>query len=234
MCEEDHLILWAMYIEKYLAKGFGSFESIEGGYMDEAFTLFTDGTTLSLRLFEEQPRTVLMLLEHVLALNGFAAAATENSQNTELLKNLQTGHAYAILDVYYVDVEAGAANRGVAFKEILLRIRNPHGQKSPNVAWSNKNHSLWSRVSKATKERVGYHRLHSGEFFFAFSDFCRHFEILQICNNSLPPTAGVFVRGQQTTEVFTLDGCWELGYSAGGSDDHEHAPFVTNPSFVSK
>ncbi|KAG5666809.1 hypothetical protein PVAND_014819 [Polypedilum vanderplanki] len=163
---------WSALIEKAYAKLYGGYENLEGGFCAFALTDFTGGVSESYDLNVPKLNLFEMMLK---SFNRKALMNCDILSPSKSAFGLVSGHAYAITNVTtittknYINVQ-------------LIRVRNPWGSSAEwEGNWSD-NSKCWDNVSETEKAKVDYMKKGNGEFYISFSDFLKHFDILEICN----------------------------------------------------
>eukprot|EP01006_Ploeotia_vitrea_P041861 TRINITY_DN66582_c7_g1_i1.p1 TRINITY_DN66582_c7_g1~~TRINITY_DN66582_c7_g1_i1.p1 ORF type:complete len:1187 (+),score=612.75 TRINITY_DN66582_c7_g1_i1:159-3719(+) len=166
--------LWVMLLEKAYAKMHGgTYEGIEGGYVDQALVDLTGG--IASRIDMSKPSTqqeirtgglFATLLDYHESgyLMGAGSPAGEDSVAASRFGIVQ-GHAYSLLRVVEVD--------GLQ----LVQLRNPWGRQEWTGDYSD-NSPQWTRRLKA---KLGYTQADDGVFWMSFQDFVSHFEDIYVC-----------------------------------------------------
>uniref|UniRef100_H9GI64 Calpain 11 n=1 Tax=Anolis carolinensis TaxID=28377 RepID=H9GI64_ANOCA len=219
----EHDEFWMPLLEKAYAKLNGSYEAMNGGYMNEAFVDFTGGIgeTLSLKI----PNTKLFkTIRAALSRNSLMGAHIEVKRPEDIEKptpeGLVKGHAYSITGIHKIDFGEKVVR--------LLRLRNPWGYQEWTGRWSDKS-PLWSSLDPELLKKLHVRDRKDGEFWMQLVDFIRHFDVLEICHFS----------GDHTQEgshccwnVNCFQGCWIKGYTAGGCQTFQPwDTFWMNPQF---
>jgi len=192
--------LWSVLLEKAFAKFCGSYESLDGGQTAWAWQAMTGDPVHSLLktgdkwkrldltypvkpdhrrhvkfsvIDESHSSDELFVLMRFMRKRKAVLGASIISAKGEVKMEdvgLVCGHAYSILKVKEVT--------GMKF----VQLRNPWGSFEWKGAWSD--HSmLWDTYPKV-KEKLKYTKSDDGLFWMSFSDFCRHFGRLDVCDRS--------------------------------------------------
>jgi hypothetical protein len=184
--------MWCMLLEKAVAKVFGSYDNLDGGFSVWAFRAFT-GETDAFRWAKQQG----MWGKEMLVTDEFEPSPQQLSQ-TELFNTLKRysdqqylmcaeildrgdgtlanglgeRHAYSLLKVEEVD-----GNQ-------LLLLRNPWGWKAWNGRWADGD-SAWQNCPDCL--RVLRPRFaDNGLFWIDFEDFAQIFDNVEVCCRSMP------------------------------------------------
>ncbi|XP_060640324.2 calpain-12-like [Anolis sagrei] len=214
---------WMPLLEKAYAKLNGSYEAMNGGYMNEAFVDFTGGIgeTLSLKV----PNTKLFkTVQAALSRNSLMGAHIQVQRSEDMEKptpeGLVKGHAYSITGIHKMDFGEKVVR--------LLRLRNPWGYQEWTGRWSDKS-PLWSSLDPELRKKLHVRDRKDGEFWMQLVDFIRHFDVLEICHISAQdPQEGA----RCCWNVNCFQGCWVKGHTAGGCQTFQPwDTFWMNPQF---
>ena len=145
--------IWAMLIEKGMAKGYGGYKSLIGGTVDTALTDLTGGGSIVYDLREGEIRNMLNSGElwtemcHF-ADNGYLMGAGSHSGSDADINayGIVQGHAYAILDCIQVDPYTR-----------LVQLKNPWGETEWKGDWSD-NSAKWQGPAKQQIEAMQIQR----------------------------------------------------------------------------
>lgn len=164
---------WVQVIEKAYAKLHGSYDSIEGGYVNDGLVDLTGGIGGQIRLHEKSAKkeindgTMWATLKglardgHLLGCGSGAGKDTDISD-----QGIVKGHAYSLLRVEEVDGHR------------LVQLRNPWGNTEWMGKWSDGDEESWTQ--KMTK-KLGHTSADDGTFWMAFEDFVLHYRCVYIC-----------------------------------------------------
>ncbi|XP_072286230.1 calpain-2 catalytic subunit-like [Pyxicephalus adspersus] len=212
---------WPALLEKAYAKLNGSYEALEGGWVNEAFVDFTGGVDESIDL-KTPPPNLFYIIQTAVEKRSLMGTSIniQNPYETEMRtpEGLVKGHAYSIIGVSEVEHN----NRRIP----LIKLRNPWGEVEWNGRWSD-NSQLWSLLDNALKDKLQV-KGEDGEFWMQMDDFLRYFDTLEIC--TLTPDSAY----SNTTKPWknnSYTGKWVRGHNAGGCRNHR-ATFWTNPQFL--
>ncbi|XP_054856079.1 calpain-12-like [Eublepharis macularius] len=198
---------WMPLLEKAYAKLNGSYEAMNGGYMNEAFVDFTGGIGETIPLKTPNPelfRTIKQAVRKRSMMGAHIQVKGLHEREANTAEGLVKGHAYSITGVHKLDVEGK--------KVKLLRLRNPWGEVEWRGRWSD--HSpLWSYLDPALKNKLCVSK-EDGEFWMQLVDFVRHFDVLEICH--LRADAIQEEGAPSSWNISCFQGCWVKGYTAGG------------------
>nr|XP_056701736.1 calpain-12 [Euleptes europaea] len=214
---------WMPLLEKAYAKLNGSYEAMNGGYMNEAFVDFTGGIGEAIHLKTPNP-TLFRTIKEALSKRSMMGAhiqvkgLQEREANTP--EGLVKGHAYSIMAVHKLDMEGK--------KVKLIRLRNPWGKVEWQGRWSD--HSpLWLYLDPALQNKLRVSK-EDGEFWMQLVDFVRHFDILEICH--LSADALLEEEAPLCWNISCFQGCWVRGYTAGGHQSfNPWGTFWMNPQY---
>uniref|UniRef100_A0A672H5P9 Calpain-2 catalytic subunit n=1 Tax=Salarias fasciatus TaxID=181472 RepID=A0A672H5P9_SALFA len=213
---------WSALLEKAYAKVNGCYEALSGGSTTEGFEDFTGGIAEVHELRKENPRVLFHIIQKALnrgSLLGCSIDITSSSDSEAVTyEKLVKGHAYSLTGATAVEYQGEL--------EELIRMRNPWGQVEWTGAWSD-NSAQWRYISDEDRERLS-HRSEDGEFWMSFSDFCRHYSRVEICN--LTPDA-LTDDSISKWALSKYEGSWRRGSTAGGCRNYPNS-FWTNPQFV--
>jgi calpain-15 len=180
---------WVPFIEKALAKMYGSYESIGKGACAEGLQTLTGEPcevlylrSVSTRITTVNPfftsnpddKTIIWNKIFQSKNNGYLMTTlcyNENLADAVFDKyGLLNRHIYSILDVkeFY-------ETNGTKYK--LLRLRNPWGHKEWKGAWSDN----WSQWPNHVKAQVSVYNKDDGCFWISFEDVMKYFYDITIC-----------------------------------------------------
>ncbi|XP_063793936.1 calpain-2 catalytic subunit-like [Pseudophryne corroboree] len=212
---------WPALLEKAYAKLNGSYEALNGGWVNEAFVDFTGGVDESVDLKTPPPNLYKIIQTAVEKRSLMGASINILNQNESEMRTpegLVKGHAYSIIGVSEVEYNGR--------RILLLRLRNPWGKVEWNGRWSD-NSPLWSQLDNTLWEKL-HVKGEDGEFWMQMDDFLRYFDTLEICNLS-PDSAGT--DAPQPWNASSFHGKWVRGHNAGGCRNYR-GTFWTNPQFL--
>eukprot|EP00930_Biecheleria_cincta_P039443 TRINITY_DN27122_c0_g1_i1.p1 TRINITY_DN27122_c0_g1~~TRINITY_DN27122_c0_g1_i1.p1 ORF type:complete len:1791 (-),score=286.76 TRINITY_DN27122_c0_g1_i1:25-5397(-) len=189
---------WVQVLEKAYAKLHGSYDSIEGGFVNDGLVDMTGGIGEQIRLQDSKASlhdgTLWSQLKglnedgHLLGCGSSAGSDTDISS-----MGIVQGHAYSILRVEEID-----GNR-------LMQVRNPWGSTEWKGKWSDGDKASWTQRMKS---KLDYVNKDDGAFWIAFEDFVVHFRNIYICRVFNESWNRRFVEGE-----------WK-GTSAGGCSNY--------------
>nr|XP_023967323.1 calpain-12 [Chrysemys picta bellii] len=203
-CQSDEF--WMPLLEKAYAKLNGSYEAMNGGYMNEAFVDFTGGIGETYELKMPNPelfKIIRAALRKRSLMGAHIKVTRQEDMEGHTAEGLVKGHAYSITAFRKLD------HRGKKLK--LLRLRNPWGEVEWNGRWSDHS-SLWAGLDPQLQKSLQV-RKEDGEFWMQMDDFLRYFDALEIC--SLTPDLLEEEKGVGWN-VHSFQGRWSTGYTAGG------------------
>ncbi|KAK6925768.1 Peptidase C2, calpain, catalytic domain, partial [Dillenia turbinata] len=201
--------LWVSLLEKAYAKLHGSYEALEGGFVQDALVDLTGGAGEEIDMRSARAQIDLAsgrLWSQLLRFKqeGFLLGAGSPSGSDVHISSsgIVQGHAYSLLQVREVDGHK------------LVQIRNPWANE---VEWN----GPWSDSSPEWTDRMKHKLKHvpqskDGIFWMSWQDFQIHFRSIYVCR-VYPPEMRYSVHGQ-----------WR-GYTAGGCQDYD--TWHQNPQF---
>jgi len=170
--KSDDREIWAMLMEKSLAKYEGGYSNLVGGLLENALKFWTGKkcTTYKQENFNEN----WYYLHNAIKSKFIVCAGTLNKQgktDQDELNGIYYGHAYSILDVKHY------TESGHDLKMVLLR--NPWGNKEWQGDYSDDS-LLWN---DELKKFFNYHLVttDNGIFWMKFEDFSKYFGSFTIC-----------------------------------------------------
>ncbi|KAG8448830.1 hypothetical protein GDO86_015775 [Hymenochirus boettgeri] len=192
----------------------GSYEALDGGFINEAFVDFTGGLDETIDL-NAPPPNLFHLIQKAVKKRSLLGASIE-IQNQFYRENvtpqgLVKAHAYSIIATFEMELNGR--------KIKLLRLRNPWGKVEWTGPWCD-NSPSWSQVDFALRKQLQV-RGEDGEFWIQMEDFLRFFNILEVCN--LTPDS-LMEDCPHPWNTNTFLGRWVIGHNAG--------TFWTNPQFL--
>ncbi|XP_056395918.1 calpain-1 catalytic subunit-like isoform X2 [Hyla sarda] len=212
---------WPALLEKAYAKLNGSYEALNGGWLNEAFVDFTGGLDESVDL-KAAPQGLFQMIQKAVEKRSLMGAAINISNQSEsemrTPEGLVKGHAYSIIGVAEVEYNG----RRIP----LLRLRNPWGEVEWNGRWSD-NSTQWLLLNNATRQELQV-KCDDGEFWMQMDDFMRYFDTLEIC--SLTPDLACCDYAHPWNGN-SFEGKWVRGHNAGGCRNYK-GTFWTNPQFL--
>ncbi|CAF5028521.1 unnamed protein product [Rotaria sp. Silwood1] len=175
--------MWAPLLEKAYAKIHGSYQTLDGGEMNEALINMTAGLDENFNLFklnaekDKQPNSkeaIKRIMYQAFAKNsmlGCSIGADPSKSEEKLSSDLIAGHAYTVIDAQEI------TNNDQ--KVSLVKLRNPWGKNGEfNGDWSKR----WNTVSDEEKEKLKNKDLNDGEFWMSWDDFFSNFHGLYMCH----------------------------------------------------
>ena len=221
----DENELWPMLLEKAYARFHGSFEAINGGFVDVGLVDFTGGFGGQIDFKESRIEInsgalFKRLLEY--HNSGFLmGAGSPSGTDTETSDSgIVQGHAYAILDI--VEDSDGKG------KHQLVCMRNPWGESEWNGAWSDNDKKNWST---RMKKRCQFTRADDGKFWISFRDFTRHFARVYLCKTfKLASEGGQFFYSKGTAKWSIEDGTAKGAPQGRNTGAHKNPHFLIKPS----
>lgn len=147
--------VWPLILEKAYAKLHGSYEAIEGGWVDEACADLTNGAPGRFAFEEEEVEQMKVsgalwqkLLEFIDKGVLLGAGSTSGSDTESTQLGIVKGHAYSILDVMEIDGHQ------------LIQLRNPWGNDAEwKGEWHDNDRERWTerrkQIVKQRQEKSG-------------------------------------------------------------------------------
>ena len=202
--------LWAMLLEKAIAKYYGSYSALNGGLVHTALVDLTGGVGQCVALQDEKPaiqdgslwRKLLTWHE-----SGFLIGCGSNagSDSDTSKQGIVQGHAYAILRVVEVDDSRGSHK--------LLCLRNPWGSGEWKGKFSDQDTRSWTKRLMA---KCDYDPAKAdpddGMFFMAWEDFLMEYRNIYLLRRFKLAGPG----NPDGWHRYTVHGSWR-GKSAGGA-----------------
>jgi len=188
---------WVQALEKAYAKLHGSYDSIEGGFVNDALVDMTGGIGEKMHLHDKAARkeindgtmwAKLLSLAKDGHLLGCGSGSGKDTDISDM--GIVKGHAYSLLRVEEVE-----GNR-------LLQLRNPWGSTEWKGKWSDGDKDSWTQKMK---KKLGYVNANDGSFWMAFEDFVNHYRCVYICRLFDDSWNRVFVNSEWRGE--TAGGC---------------------------
>ncbi|XP_073454790.1 calpain-2 catalytic subunit-like [Aquarana catesbeiana] len=218
---EQKTEFWPALLEKAYAKLNGSYEGLDGGWVNEAFVDFTGGLDESVDL-KRPPPNLFHIIQSAVEKRSLMGTSINiedpNEMELRTPEGLVKGHAYSVIGVSEVEHNGR--------KIPLIQLRNPWGQVEWNGLWSD-NSPMWSLLDNSLKDKLHVKR-EDGDFWMQMDDFMRHFDTLEICN--LTPDS-VDSDTPKPWKDSCFDGKWVRGHNAGGCRNHQ-GTFWSNPQFL--
>ncbi|XP_053577607.1 calpain-1 catalytic subunit [Bombina bombina] len=212
---------WAALLEKAYAKLNGSYESLNYGWMNEAFVDFTGGLDESFNL-KVPPLNLFQLIKKAVEKRSLMGASIKilnpNESEMRTPEGLVKGHAYSVIAAWEVEQNGRRVQ--------LLRLRNPWGKVEWNGRWSDLS-PIWSTLDPALQTKLQV-RGEDGEFWMQMDDFLRYFDILEVCNLTADSLQGESSHGWNANSFHSS---WVPGHNAGGCKNYI-GTFWTNPQFL--
>jgi len=174
--------LWVPILEKAYAKAHGSYRSISGGEIAEAFTDLTGCPTETYNFDHRDfnPMDFWETLQEYRSHRLPMGCATNNSNSLGKM-GLVALHAYSILDIREYPMMNTQCTRGGGVSGFmdntlrLIQIRNPHGKGEWKGAWSD-NDVKWRKLNLGLTTGVN-----DGTFWMSYEDFLMGFQIVDVC-----------------------------------------------------
>ncbi|CAJ0558024.1 unnamed protein product, partial [Mesorhabditis spiculigera] len=187
---------WSALLEKAFAKLYGCYENLVGGHLSDALQdvsggvaetisvvkfLRNDPAAQSDQLFE---RLRMAYENEALVIAAIAARTKEEIEET-LACGLVKGHAYAVTDVRFIELDAKGRSLttfllGKTESQRMIRLQNPWGEKEWNGPWSDGSPE-WEQVTELTKKSLGITVDEDGEFWMPWESFAQYFTDISVC-----------------------------------------------------
>jgi len=199
---------WVQVIEKAYAKLHGSYDAIEGGFVNDGLVDMTGGMGGQMRLSDTSVKkeindgtfwATLRSLNSDGHLLGCGSGAGKDTDISDM--GIVKGHAYSLLRVEEIDGHR------------LVQLRNPWGSTEWKGKWSDNDEDSWTQKMK---KKLDFKKADDGSFWMAFEDFVLHYRSLYICRVFNDEWNRILVSSE-----------WR-GETAGGCSNN-HSKFVKNP-----
>lgn len=173
---KDSEEIWVLVIEKALAKLLGTYEALDGGYLEEGVVMLTGGRPEKVTIndwkgkscFEETAADLWhKLLTYHEEGHMMGVAICSGKEMPDKSTGLVAGHAYGVLDVY--------PTKDGKYK--LIQLRNPWGSFEWKGKWSDGSREWTPNYSK----EVGYQSADDGTFWMELTDFRKYFDKITVC-----------------------------------------------------
>lgn len=232
---------WSALLEKAYAKLSGCYESLEGGNTGDAVVDFSGAVAEAIDLEKEgfysdqkkQDELFADLLK-VYDRGGIISCSIRAQSHEIELKmgnGLVKGHAYSVTAVKKVRLGHGLLAYFKNETINMIRMRNPWGKTEWNGAWSDTSEE-WSKVGDTERGNLGITVADDGEFWMAFSDWCKYFTDTDVCR--LINTSVISIH--KTWHEVVHFGSWTknadpLLNRCGGCSNHKQT-FLQNPQYL--
>uniref|UniRef100_A0A914UYZ2 Calpain catalytic domain-containing protein n=1 Tax=Plectus sambesii TaxID=2011161 RepID=A0A914UYZ2_9BILA len=219
---------WSALLEKAFAKVYGCYENLVGGQLADALQEVSGGVpeTIDMRRFkyamgENWHLKLFNHLKEAFANKALIVAAIAPKDKDDIEKPLECGlvkgHAYAVTDVRYIELDA--KNRGILFfvaaeRKLMIRLQNPWGEKEWNGAWSDGSEE-WNHLTETRKAELGITVDEDGEFWMPFDEFCEYFTDISVCQLF---NTRIFSSSKRYMEA-TFFGSWKVNGKSGAQGD---------------
>ncbi|KAH9512851.1 Calpain-1 catalytic subunit [Bulinus truncatus] len=223
---------WPCLLEKAYAKLRGTYESLDGGKIQDAMVDLTGGISEVIDIQKKgqispELYNLLYTSYQMKTLMGACIFKPENSppNEGELPNGLYNGHAYSITGFRQIPSGRGTVN--------LLRLRNPWGKGEWRGPWSDRSPEM-ARLSQDLRNDLMYENKDDGEFWMSYEDFIQNFHEIQLCH--LQPDALIQElednNRKQQWNVTVYHDAWIKGVTAGGCGNRPNENlYWKNPQF---
>ncbi|XP_046332983.2 calpain-A-like isoform X2 [Haliotis rufescens] len=188
--------LWVSFLEKALAKMYGSYCVVdEGGLPSEAYLALTGGVseTVLITDYISNPRSLFRRLDKALKTRAMVTSCILEEYSGD--RGLIGAHAYSLNQTATVTRFNGKVVR-------LIRIRNPHGTNEWKGKWSDRSPE-WQTLPEGGNLRRDRD---DGEFWMSLEDFMSNFTQTTIC--SLTPDFDKDGQSDPLNYVLRIFGEW--------------------------
>lgn len=238
---KDNNEFWSALLEKAYAKLSGCYESLEGGNTGDAVVDFSGAVAEAIKLEEEgyyrdqekQDQLFEDLLK-VYSREGIISCsirAQPHEIENQMANGLVKGHAYSVTAVKKVRLGHGLLAYFKNETIPLIRMRNPWGKTEWKGAWSDSSEE-WAKIGDMERGNLGITVEDDGEFWMAFSDWCKYFTDADVCR--VINTSVISVH--KTWHEVVHFGSWTknaepLLNRCGGCANHKPT-FLQNPQYM--
>ncbi|CAL9685614.1 unnamed protein product [Knipowitschia caucasica] len=187
---KDNNEFWSALLEKAYAKLSGCYESLEGGNTGDAVVDFSGAVAEAIDLeagdFAKDQKKQDELFTDLLKVydRGGIISCSIKAQPHEIeLKmgnGLVKGHAYSVTAVKNVRLGHGFLAYFKNETIPMIRMRNPWGKTEWKGPWSDTSEE-WAKVGDTERGNLGITVADDGEFWMAFSDWCKFFTDADVC-----------------------------------------------------
>lgn len=183
--------LWMILLEKAWSKINSSYSNTISGWPSDPFVVFTGASCEKHSIAKTDKSELWKILESSDKQNFIMCASTGDGPSNEFIpsnydKGLISNHAYTLISAHNLEDE-------FKNKIMLLKIRNPWGNREWNGNWSD-NSCMWTDKLKA---QANLQNSNDGFFFIDIDDFVAYFQVLNICNFDPMSTSTSFVFNSQ-------------------------------------
>ncbi|CAH1782218.1 unnamed protein product [Owenia fusiformis] len=225
---------WSALLEKAYAKLFGSYEALSGGRARDALVDMTGGVGELVELEEwtendKKKQELFDNLDEAMENNSLVSAsiaAGAGEIEAKLDTGLVKGHAYSITAVRTLKLGKGFVAFFKSEKLLMIRCRNPWGEKEWNGPWSDGSEE-WNQIGEGEKTKLDLSFGDNGEFWMSFDDFLKNFTRIDICH--LINTS--FFSMQETWKGDASIGEWKKPDRCGGCANNTES-FLRNPQYL--
>ncbi|CAF1016474.1 unnamed protein product, partial [Didymodactylos carnosus] len=237
---------WVSLLEKAYAKLNGNYANLGGGLPVNALTDMSGGieqrfefksTIQHSHLVKEDLFDFIKSCIDYGSLLACSINAASSTAEMILENGLVIGHTYSI--THYYIIPTTKENDNTLAKRAILRFRNPWGN---SIEWKGKwgdADPIWNSLDAVTRKRLSIRRRDDGEFWMAFEDFYKEFDVMEVCHIS-PDTYDEISLDTEDAEhhwrLWFSTGTWRAGENSGGScatpGCRHHCYYWRNPQFV--
>ncbi|XP_054481774.1 calpain-5-like [Anoplopoma fimbria] len=232
---------WSALLEKAYAKLSGNYESLEGGNTGDAVVDFSGAVAeafdLETEAYYKDQKKQDQLFDDLLkvwdreGIISCSIKAQPHEIEAKMANGLVKGHAYSVTAVKNVRLGHGLLAYFKNETIPLIRMRNPWGKIEWKGAWSDSSEE-WSKVGDMERGNLGITVEDDGEFWMAFTDWCKFFTDADVCR--LINTSLISIH-KNWNEVVHF-GSWTknaepLLNRCGGCANHKPT-FLQNPQYL--
>nr|XP_023671772.1 calpain-5-like [Paramormyrops kingsleyae]XP_023671773.1 calpain-5-like [Paramormyrops kingsleyae] len=219
---------WSALLEKAYAKLFLCYENLDGGLAADAVMDFCGAMSEFIDLKARKYRsdvaqdTLFQYLSKVHNRDGIISSSIRASQSEREARmncGLVKGHAYGLTGLRRTQLGKQ--------KFLMVRLRNPWGNTEWTGAWCDGSQE-WQRVGSKERKMMNLTVKDDGEFWMAFSDWCRYFMDADVCHviSTAPEAMGKTMH----TGKWTKDRGAKLNRSGGNLNNEK--TFLQNPQYL--
>jgi len=164
--------IWVLLLEKLMAKYEGGYNNIDGGFCGDALTFLTGGVSQHYdQNLKDKWQEICSAIQrgNIITCGTFCAEGKTDKDKND---GICYGHAYSIIDAREY------RSKDKNFK--LVKLRNPWGCGEWEGKWSDNDKSWTPEYREFFNFKEGAND--DGLFYMEYSDFCKYFEEIYICN----------------------------------------------------